>query len=186
MQRYATLSDGRCVLLRTATEEDAAGVLLLIDAVARERRYLLNTEAHWGVEAQRRWLSSVERSGGTTLIAVAPEGEIVGWADLSRPVADLAHHTATLGTGLLATYRDAGLGRALLSAIAEEARALGLEKLDLTVRSTNSRAIHLYESLGWEHEGVSPRAYKQDGKYEDKLYMGLWLGSSGSQSAAWT
>ncbi len=175
MHREITLRDGRSVLLRTATSEDAAGVLLLIDSVARERLYLLNTDAYWGLEGQRRWLSSVECAGGTTLLAEASDGEIVAWADLSRPAPALSHHTATLGTGVLAVYRNAGLGRALLAAIAEEARGLGIEKLDLIVRSTNLRAIHVYESLGWQHEGRSPRAYKQDGHYEDKLYMGLWL-----------
>ncbi len=179
VRRSVTLGDGREVVIRTAVQEDAAGVRRVIDSVARERKYLLNTEAYWSVEAQRQWLASVERAGGTMLVAEAPDGEIVAWADLSRPTAALAHHTATLGTGVRRDYRDAGLGRALLTAIAEEARGLGIEKLELQVRSTNARAIHLYESLGWEREGVSPRAYKQDRVYEDRVQMGLWLGERG-------
>jgi ribosomal protein S18 acetylase RimI-like enzyme len=176
MCRSVTLKDGRGLAIRRATEDDAALLRLLIDSVARERKYLLNTEAYWSVEAQRQWIASVERSGGTTLVAEAPDGEIVAWADLSRPTAALSRHTASLGTGVLGEYRDVGLGRALLTAIAEEARELGIEKLELHVRSTNGRAIHVYESLGWEHEGVSPRAYQQDGVYEDRVQMGLWLG----------
>ncbi|MDQ3855891.1 MAG: GNAT family N-acetyltransferase [Chloroflexota bacterium] len=169
------LKDGREVTIREATLEDAFGVLLLIDAIARERRWLLNTDAHWGVEGQRQWIRSVQMSGGTMLLAEDADGAIVAWADLSRPQAELAHHTATLGTGVHESYRGVGLGRELLTLVAAEARRLGIEKLDLNVRSTNTRAIHLYQMLGWQHEGRSPRAYKQDGEYEDKLYMGLWL-----------
>lgn len=176
MQQSVTLKDGREVTIRTATEDDAFGLLLLIDSVARERRYLLNTEAHWGLDGQRQWLRSVERAGGATLVAESEDGEIVGWSDLSRSAAALSHHTATLGAGILDGWRDAGLGRALLTTIAEEARRLGLERLELHVRSTNARAIHLYESLGWRHEGTARRAYKQDGQYEDRIEMGLWLG----------
>lgn len=170
------LRDGRPTTLRTATPDDAFGVLVLIDAVARERLYLLNTDAHWGIEGQRHWIASVERGGGAMLVAETPDGELVAWADVSRPAAPLAHHTATLGTGVRADYRDAGLGRALLAAITDEARRVGIERLELHVRSTNARAIHLYESLGWRREGLSPRAYRQDGVYEDRVQMGLWLG----------
>ena len=176
MHESVTLKDGRAVVIRTAVPEDALGLLALIDSVARERRWLLNTEAWWDVEGQRRWLDSVEGSGGTTLLAEAADGEIVAWADLARPHAALTHHTATLGTGVLDGYRDVGLGRALLGRIAEEAARLGIEKLELTVRARNARAIHVYERLGWRREGLSPRAYKQDGEYDDKVSMGLWLG----------
>lgn len=177
MEHKVQLKDGRTVVIREARLDDAEAVLQLIDSIARERRWLLNTEAYWGVEGQRQWIRSVQASGGTMLIAQTPQGEIVAWADLSRPYASLTHHTATLGTGVHKNYRGAGLGAALLSQIAEEARRLHLEKLELTVRATNARAIHLYESLGWQREGVSPRAYKQDGEYDDKVYMGLWLGT---------
>ncbi len=176
MKQSVKLKDGRQVTVRTATADDAPGVHALLDSVARERRWLLNTEAYWGVDGQRHWIQAVELGGGTMLIAEAPDGQVVAWADVSRPHAALTHHTATLGTGILEGYRDVGLGRALLSAITDEASRLGIEKLDLTVRGRNERAIHLYESLGWQHEGRSPRAYKQDGEYDDKVMMGLWLG----------
>ena len=111
------------------------------------------------------------------IVAETPEEDIVGWVDLSRPHAEISRHTATLGTGVLATYRSAGLGRAMLARIAAEARTIGLEKLELTVRSENLIAIRLYESMGWQREGVSRRAFKQDDRYEDRIHMGLWLGS---------
>lgn len=175
MQR-AALRDGREALIRRAGPEDAWGLYLLIDSLARERRWLLNTEAHWGVDGQRQWIVSLERGGGLTLLAEDTEGEVVGWSDLARPNSELAHHTATLGIGVAASYRGVGLGRALLERAVAEARELGVEKLELTVRARNGAAITLYESAGWEREGVSRRAFKQDGEYEDRVHMGLWLG----------
>lgn len=169
------LRDGRLVTLREAAPDDAAGVLDLIDSVARERRWLLNTEAYWSVAAQRQTLLNVRQSGGVTIVAATEDGRLVGWLDLSRPVTELVRHTATLGVGVLAPYRGAGLGHALMHAAFEAGRARGIEKLELTVRSTNTRAIALYERLGWQHEGRSLRAFKQDGAYEDRLYMGLWI-----------
>lgn len=169
------LRDGREVSLRAASTEDASGVHDLIDTVARERRWLLNTEAYWSVAAQRQTLLNIRQSGGVTLIAVAGEGEVVGWLELSRPVTDLTRHTATLGVSLLPSYRNAGLGTALMRSAEQAGRERGIEKLELTVRSTNTRAVALYERLGWQLEGRAVRAFKQEGVYEDRLYMGLWI-----------
>ncbi len=156
--------------------EDAKGLLELIDSIARERRWLLNTEAYWGVEGQRRWIGSVLSSGGTMLVAEGPDGRLVGWADVSRSLAILVHHVGTLGMGVRRDYRGVGLGSALLEAITEEARELGVERLELVVRAGNGAAIGLYERHGWRFEGRSPRAFKLDDEYEDRIQMGLWLG----------
>jgi putative acetyltransferase len=49
------------------------------------------------------------------------------------------------------SYRGAGLGRRLLSAVIETGRAIGARGLYLETNHRLKNAIHLYESLGFTH-----------------------------------
>ncbi|MCB0421290.1 MAG: GNAT family N-acetyltransferase [Bdellovibrionales bacterium] len=51
-----------------------------------------------------------------------------------------------------------------------------IEKIELNVRSTNRRAIKLYESKGFIKEGLLEKRIKTpSGDYIDELLMGLLL-----------
>ena len=47
-------------------------------------------------------------------------------------------------------FRGHGIGRALLEAIAEDARSLGCCKVTLEVRADNAKALELYRRVGFE------------------------------------
>lgn len=69
-----------------------------------------------------------------------------------------------------------GIGRALLQACIEQARAAdGLELLTLSVTAGNAAAEHLYGSVGFVRYGALPRAIKLGGRYHDKHLMSLSL-----------
>lgn len=67
--------------------------------------------------------------------------------------------------------QGAGLGRKLMERLLEHARAAGMACATLEVRSSNRRAIALYEKLGFVACGVRKRYYADSG--EDALVM--WL-----------
>ncbi len=54
------------------------------------------------------------------------------------------------GLGVEPTHRGQGVARALMTGVMENARRLGLERLQLEVLSDNARARQLYEDLGWQ------------------------------------
>jgi GNAT superfamily N-acetyltransferase len=47
--------------------------------------------------------------------------------------------------------RNQGIGRALLAHVIETARTLGVRQLTLETNRRLTNAIHLYESLGFQH-----------------------------------
>jgi RimJ/RimL family protein N-acetyltransferase len=49
----------------------------------------------------------------------------------------------------------------------------GLERIELEVFASNTRAFALYEKLGFVTEGVKRRARKLDGQYDDNVLMAL-------------
>lgn len=50
--------------------------------------------------------------------------------------------------------RRTGAGKALLLAAEQQAKTVGVRRMDLTTAKTNSSAQALYESLGWEKDSV--------------------------------
>jgi len=47
----------------------------------------------------------------------------------------------------------------------------GLEKVSLTVFSTNKPAIRLYAKFGFQIEGIMRKQFKVKGKYVDEVIM---------------
>ncbi|ADB35887.1 GCN5-related N-acetyltransferase [Kribbella flavida DSM 17836] len=73
------------------------------------------------------------------------DGEPVGglWISVALPV------PYVFGVLVTEQHRGKGYGRALMVAAEQECRRLGYRHLDLNVFSNNSRAISLYDSLGY-------------------------------------
>jgi RimJ/RimL family protein N-acetyltransferase len=75
--------------------------------------------------------------------------------------------------GLLPAFRGRGLGAALTSATLTEARRRRLVRIELTVHADNSRAVALYERIGFKTEGVLKDAVRLDGRYKDMILMAI-------------
>lgn len=145
-----------------------------VDAVARERRWIGYVQGP-GVEASRQFIHHVRQGGGVHLVAVDAQDDVVGWCDVERYGREGFTHGGRLGIGLRAEARGRGLGRRLLAAAIHAAREQGMERIELEVFASNTRAIALYESLGFAREGLKRRARKLDGAYDDDLIMALLM-----------
>jgi ribosomal protein S18 acetylase RimI-like enzyme len=102
-------------------------------------------------------------------------GKVVGWADISPFAGPRLCHRGSLGMGILQEYRGQGVGTRLLQSAVGHARQIGLEKVELTVYTSNTAAIALYRKLGFEQEGLIKRYRKLGDRYFDCLQMGLFL-----------
>ncbi len=73
-----------------------------------------------------------------------------------------------------ARYQGQGYGYEAMQLLLRFAfRELNLHRLQLTVFSYNTRAIHLYEKIGFKREGVYREALLRDGQYHHMLLYGL-------------
>lgn len=104
------------------------------------------------------------------------KGQVIGWCrvfpDLFTPKAS---HTAEVGIGLIQPFREIGIGTALMECAIEWAGAQGLEKLTVSVFSTNLRAINLFKKVGFTTTGIRYRQYRIDGEYVDEVLMERFL-----------
>lgn len=68
-----------------------------------------------------------------------------------------------------------------MEAILAFAKENGFEQLNLEVRSSNIRAIHLYEKYGFRKLCTFPRFFKINGEYIDFDLMNLELNTPDNQ-----
>jgi RimJ/RimL family protein N-acetyltransferase len=146
-----------------------AGFREVLDAVARERRYLALTEAPPMPQVRRFVLGNL-RSGAAQFVAVE-DGRVVGWCDVRPRTRETLRHSGVLGMGVASTHRGVGIGTRLLVATIESAFASGLRRIELTVLADNAGAIALYQRFGFETEGLCRDYLRFDDQPRDALLM---------------
>lgn len=94
------------------------------------------------------------------------------------PLAKKRHKGLLWGVYVREAARGRGLGRALVGAVIEHARA-HVVQLHAAVVTTNHPARRLYRSLGFSTYGLEPRGLACAGRYYDQELMVLMLDREG-------
>jgi putative acetyltransferase len=111
---------------------------------------------------------------GIALVAI--DDGVIGFVLGPRhPVRRCAHVMTNVLICVEASRRRRGVGRALMTALIESARATDwCERIEFYVRSSNTNAIALYESLGFVIEGrLRSRIEGPSGRVDDLIMARL-------------
>jgi len=144
-----------------------------LDQVAREEIYIERLEAPPLEEVLAFQKKLIAQNWPN--FYVLQGSDVVGWADITLPTNPRLAHRGFLGMGLLSAFRGQGLGRQVLQAAMQHARRLGVEKIELSVYTTNTAAIQLYRKCGFSEIGVIQHYRKLNGVYFDCLEMECFL-----------
>ncbi|WP_229868689.1 GNAT family N-acetyltransferase [Streptomyces inusitatus] len=114
---------------------------------------------------------------GDFIVAEDAGGTVVGYTRITppTPLACNRHVRQVQGLAVAAAVRGQGVGRALLRAACERAREEGAVRVTLRVLGHNAPARALYESEGFEVEGVLRGEFWIAGRYVDDVMMGRAL-----------
>ena len=158
------------VTIRPATEEDAEAFA----KVFSDRSASNGTLQHPYTSADV-WRTRLAGNVGTrqVILAAVVNGRVVGNAGL-HAISDNPRqkHVCSLGISISQAYQGRGVGRALMNACLDFAdHWANYSRLALTVHADNTRAIKLYESLGFQHEGRLRDFSFREGGYVDALFM---------------
>ena len=132
--------------------------------------------------------SSYEEDGGQPVEAAAARlaahafwgayqgAELYGFVGLECEArAKNRHKAAVVGMYVAPELCGRGVGRALLQALLDHARAQGLQSLVLTVTEDNGHAQRLYQGAGFRSFGLEPDAIRFGGHSYAKNHMQLRL-----------
>ena len=140
---YHRNSEGSAVLVRPVSPEDAEGLRRMLSRLSRESIHLrfhapLPRVPEWAVAM----FANSDRRYGESLVAVA-SGEIVGHAMYAREDRDTAEFAIVVEDGC----QDRGIGKMLLSALAEKAVSEGVKCFTGAVLGENRRMFGLIRSV---------------------------------------
>jgi ribosomal protein S18 acetylase RimI-like enzyme len=116
-----------------------------------------------------------DRLGNSAVFGAFDAAPLLGVAGLRIREGEKEQHKGLLwGMYVRPDARKAGLGRKLVEAVIDHARA-HVEVIQLSVISDNQPARRLYGGLGFVEYGVERDSLKQNGRYYDEILMALDL-----------
>jgi len=96
-------------------------------------------------------------------IAAVVDGELAGSISLMMHTAARRRHYGGVGMMVAPAFQGRRVGSALIDGAIEQARRIGLHRIELEVFEDNPRAVRLYESRGFVTEGTRARSCYRDG-----------------------
>ena len=110
--------------------------------------------------SRNSFLREMEQNPVARYLVAEKNGKIIGYAG-AWVILDESHIT---NIAVLEGERGHGYGRALVEALMRYISNLGAAYATLEVRVSNERAIHLYESAGFQRVGKRKRYYEDNGE----------------------
>ena len=153
------------VAIREATDADLGAVLALNNALIPVDTTAW-TERLETIDERRAWFAH-KRDGGWPVLIAEAGGDVVGFATYGE-FRDNAkwegyRFTAELTIHVAGDRHGSGVGRRLMEALFERARADGLHTLVAAVDGTNDGSIRFHERLGFVETGrMSQVGFKFD------------------------
>ena len=130
------------------------------------------------IENEKQWIENLYPTGERENIYFAIEQnsskDFVGYLSLRN--INYINRNGDFGIILLKRFRGKGYsGEAMKLFFSYIFDQINLRKIQLEVLKENDKAIKIYESLGFNEEGILKEHIYQDGKYKDLVLMSLFL-----------
>ena len=174
MSKYQPILTGGNILLRPLDRTDARTMFESLDDA--EVAKLTGSHETFTFDAVERFCMGVnEQLDRFDYVICNPD-------DLSQPLGEMVLNEID-SNNLCANFRCAlygqgnfgrGLGSEAIALLMDFAFSeLKLNRIELEVYEFNERAIHVYEKIGFRHEGRKREALNWQGTHYDALVMGL-------------
>lgn len=170
--------DNKIVTIREAIKEDAKALIEYLNVIGGESDYLTFGEGELSIslEEEEKIIENVSKKDNALFIVAEINGKIVGNLTFSGGNRKRIAHVGEFGISVLKEYWGIGIGQELIKYLIDWSKNSGvIRKINLRVRSDNTRAIMLYKKMGFEEEGIRRRDFLLDGEFYDAICMGLLI-----------
>ncbi len=161
--------------IRNALPDDLPGVRDIYNDAVR------NTTAIWNEQPvdlanRQAWLAARQAQGYPVLVVVNPQDEVLGYGSFGdwRPFQGF-RQTVEHSVYVRADQRGHGLGKLILSALVDAARASDKHVMVAAIESGNQASIKLHQRLGFVITGQMPQVGSKFGRWLDLTFMQLNL-----------
>lgn len=164
----------RCVI-RFGKEEDARFTIHIAKEILSEGYGLKNVdEFHDSIIQEKKWIASYK--GRDFFLVAEVDREVVGFLNFDLGKLNSTKHQGTFGINVKRSARGKGVGKKLLYAMIDVCKDVGsIDIIRLNVLASNTSAIRLYESFGFQKEGCFIDYVRKNGKSDDLVHMKLYL-----------
>ena len=162
------------LILREATEADLPAILAIYNHAVAETTAIWN-EILVDLDNRKAWYDLRQARGFPILVAEV-EGRIAGYASYGdwRPF-DGFRQSVEHSVYVEKDHYGRGLGKALMSALIERARAGNIHVMVAAIEAGNTGSIALHKSLGFRLVGTHHEVGKKFGRWLDLTMMELKL-----------
>nr|WP_316653206.1 N-acetyltransferase family protein [uncultured Gellertiella sp.] len=160
--------------IREATPGDIPAILAIYNDAVRETTAIWN-DVIVDFDNRRRWMEERQARAYPVLVAER-DGRAVGYASYGdwRPH-DGYRHTREHSIYVDSANRGRGIGKALLAALIDAARAQGVHVLIGCIEAENTGSIALHRSLGFREVGTFREVGQKFGRWLDLACLELVL-----------
>ena len=164
------------ILFEEAQAADAEALIDFMNQVAGETDYLVMDDQGFqpSLEATRKILATSQEAEDQLCLLARLDDTIIGLINVRTQSPYRISHTGDIFMALRKDYWGYGIGRILLEEVITWAQEMGhLKRLELTFLVRYERAVRLYQSCGFDIEGIKKRGARTDeGEWLDLYYMG--------------
>ena len=161
--------------IRLATEADLPAINAIYNREILEGVATWDTEP-WSPEQRLEWFREHTRPGAVALVADLPDDPLAGFGYLSFYKARLGYRFTREDTLYVRPeLHRRGIGRALLAALLDDARGLGVHAVLARIEATNEASIALHRALGFEVVGHERESGHKFGEWRSLVQMQIVL-----------
>lgn len=160
--------------IQSAQSKDAEELMPVILHTCEETDFLARgvNEFNMTLEDERRFIQEKLTCPREFFLCARLNEVMVGTLGFNSNPLSRYRHKGTFGISILRDYWSLGIGRRMIEVMLEWADANGFIKISLEVDTLNSRAIHLYKSLGFREEGLLKMDRRlKNGEFRDSCLM---------------
>ena len=165
--------DGKEVIIREATEDDALSLIEL------KKSYIKNTtsiplydfEYKNNIQMERDWIRRFISEANSLLLVAENGNRLIGNIDLNGNQRKKLFHTGMIGMGIAYEWQNRKIGSFLMESVMKWAKNKSpLRVVWLEVYSTNTGGIKLYQKFGFEQCGLIKNFFEAENP-ADKITM---------------
>jgi RimJ/RimL family protein N-acetyltransferase len=160
-------------LIRKAAESDAGALHALRLALFEESDTLLWEPGEYRATVADEARQIAQLSANSLCLVAERDRQLVAFLYAMGGQVNRTRHSTRLALGVLRSSWGRGVATRLVQEALAWSRSIHLARVELTVHTTNLRALSIYLRAGFQVEGVRRKSLLVGGRYVDEYQMSV-------------